>query len=131
MKKIISLLLAIAMMLSVAPVFAADAEAVLRVQALGIIQGDENGMRLEDNITRAEFSAIICRLAGISNPNGMKQSFADVDENHWANGYISTAVSLGIVNGMGDGTFAPKATVTRAQSAKVVYGLLELLGGGK
>lgn len=124
MKKIISLLLAIAMMLSVAPVFAADAEAVLRVQALGIIKGDENGMRLEDNITRAEFSAIICRLAGISNPTGMKQSFDDVDENHWANGYISTAVSLGIVNGMGDGTFAPEANITYNQALKMMVCLL-------
>ena len=49
--------------------------------------------------------------------------------------YAKTAVEVltgaGILNGMGDGTFAPKSTVTRAQSAKVVYELLNLLGGGK
>jgi len=34
----------------------------------------------------------------------------------------------GIINGMGDGTFAPANNATRAQSAKVIYSMMEVLG---
>ena len=34
----------------------------------------------------------------------------------------------GIVNGMGDNTFAPKEKTTRAQAAKVIYKAMEVVG---
>ena len=40
---------------------------------------------------------------------------------------IETLVSMGIVNGMGDGTFAPEATMTRAQFCTMVVKALELV----
>ena len=36
--------------------------------------------------------------------------------------------ATGIVSGMGDGTFAPKAYCTRAQAARIIYGLMKLEG---
>ena len=33
---------------------------------------------------------------------------------------VDTLVALGVINGMGDNTFAPNGTVTRAQAAKMV-----------
>ena len=47
-------------------------------------------------------------------------SFTDVASNHWAAGYINWAAGLGIVNGMGDGTFAPDAPVTYEQAVKMI-----------
>lgn len=40
---------------------------------------------------------------------------------------IETLVSMGIVNGMGDGTFAPEVTMTRAQFCTMVVKALELV----
>lgn len=124
MKKIISLILVFTFVLSVGAYAAPQAEDVLRVQALGIMEGDEGGMRLDDNITRAEFAAIICRMAGIPNPSGMNVVFGDVPAGHWAKDYISAAVSLGVVNGVGNGLFAPDANITYPEAMKMLVCLL-------
>ncbi|MGI6206470.1 MAG: family 10 glycosylhydrolase [Anaerovoracaceae bacterium] len=39
---------------------------------------------------------------------------------HWAESYIRTLVSAGIVSGMGDGTFKPDNNVTRAEFVKML-----------
>lgn len=39
---------------------------------------------------------------------------------HWAESYIRTLVSAGIINGMGDGTFRPDRNVTRAEFVKML-----------
>lgn len=41
--------------------------------------------------------------------------------------YIDKAVSIGILDGMPDGTFRPKDTLTREQAAKIVYKLINLI----
>ena len=40
--------------------------------------------------------------------------FSDISD-HWAKTYIIKLTKLGIISGMGDGTFAPNASLTRAQ----------------
>ena len=42
---------------------------------------------------------------------------------------VEALVAIGAVSGMGDGSFAPKANVTRAQAAKVVYEMMRYVGG--
>ncbi|MBQ1252383.1 MAG: S-layer homology domain-containing protein [Firmicutes bacterium] len=42
-------------------------------------------------------------------------SFSDVPDSHWANIYVEYLASKGVINGMGNGTFAPEAPLTRAQ----------------
>lgn len=44
----------------------------------------------------------------------------DANISAWARGYINEAVELGIVDGMEDGSFRPKDTVTRAQMAAFI-----------
>ncbi len=41
-------------------------------------------------------------------------------EGHWAEAAVRELVSAGILSGMGDGTFQPEASVTRAQFAKMI-----------
>ncbi len=131
LSKVLSLVLAIAMLLSV-PTFAAFtdvaananyAEAVTVLSALEIINGYGDGtFKPEGKITRAEYSAIICRAIGMGDAakGSITDSFTDVPATHWANGYIATAQNAGIINGMGDGTFAPEAEVTYEQAVKML-----------
>lgn len=51
-------------------------------------------------------------------------TFSDVT-NHWASEYIKEAVTLGIVNGMPDGTFAPDKEMTRAEFATILWNMAE------
>jgi len=46
--------------------------------------------------------------------------FSDVPLEHWAYSEISELTANGIVNGMGDGTFAPDSPVTREQFIKLL-----------
>ena len=51
-------------------------------------------------------------------------TFSDVT-NHWASEYIKEAVTLGVVNGMPDGTFAPDKEMTRAEFATILWNMAE------
>lgn len=46
--------------------------------------------------------------------------FTDVDSDRWSTPYISYLVGKGIINGMGDGTFAPTANVTGYEFSKMM-----------
>ena len=41
--------------------------------------------------------------------------FSDVPASHWAYAYVEELAGAGLVNGMGDGTFAPDSSMTRGQ----------------
>ena len=43
-------------------------------------------------------------------PLVVNAAFTDVEPGHWAESYINELSEKGIINGMGDGTFAPKNT---------------------
>lgn len=47
-------------------------------------------------------------------------SFSDVPSNHWAYEYVTVLSNAGVISGYPDGTFAPDATVTRAEWAKML-----------
>lgn len=132
LKKVLALVLAFSMMLSVVAFASyndvdADADyagAVELLSALDIIKGDDLGNFNPDNtITRAEFAAIVCRAKGLENAaEGAKgaTSFKDVAADHWAAGYINLATQNGIINGYGDGNFGPEDKVTYEQAVKML-----------
>lgn len=125
MKRIISILISATLIFSAMVVPAsADSEALLRVQGYGIMQGDENSMRLDDNITRAEFAAVVCRMSGIFEAAVSQTKFDDVPSSHWASGYINMAESMDIICGVGDNLFAPDRFVTYDEAAKMIVCLL-------
>ena len=111
-----------------------SAEFIKAAATNGIVTGDGEKFNPTAVITRQDMAVIIHRIfehfgAEVS---GEAISFDDGAEiADYAKDAVAALTGAGIINGMGDGTFAPKATVTRAQSAKVVYELLNLLGGGK
>ena len=54
-------------------------------------------------------------------PTNEKISFSDVDQNHWAFDVVRLVAQHKIMNGLGDGRFAPTALITRAQMAQILY----------
>lgn len=101
-----------------------NVEAVNIMTALNIING-KNGNVFDPTgtVTRAEMSKMICvALNGGKEPvlgTTANPTYSDI-AGHWAVGYIEYCSNLGIVAGMGDGTFAPDAAVTGSQAAKMM-----------
>jgi len=81
-----------------------------------------------ESITREDMVTMCARtleLSGVTVSSDEESVFADSEFiSDYAKGYVSFFASSGIINGMGDGTFSPKATATRAQAAKIINGLI-------
>ena len=104
-----------------------NTEAVDACTALNIIGGYPDGsFKPEGNITRAEVTKMICvALNGGREPNlatNATPTFSDVRGTTaaWAEKYIESCVSQGIVSGVGAGKFAPAGNVTGTQLAKML-----------
>lgn len=70
------------------------------LEDLGIISGDENeNFNPNDNITRAEFAKLVCRMLEVEPPTGGETVFEDVGEGHWAKDYINYCYSEGLIVG--------------------------------
>ena len=143
LKKVLALLLVISLMASFAvaanaakftdiKVTAGDVNseeieiAVDVLSELGIIKGYEDGtFKPENNITRAEFDAVVYRLitadvdtATLTSPT----KFSDVKATDWFSGYVNYTATLNpiVINGYPDGTFKPQNNVTKAEAATMV-----------
>ena len=136
-KKVLSLVLCVAVMLSVMVMGAGAAfsdqdkikntEAVDACVALNIIGGYEDGSyHPERNIKRSEITKMICvALNGGKEPNvstNTTPTFSDVRGTSaaWAEGYIESCVAQGIISGVGGGRFSPNGNVTGTQLAKML-----------
>ena len=91
---------------------------------LGVITGENGLFRPDDNVTRAETAAMLCRLFEIEPSE--TAGFPDVPSSHWAAGYIGALANEGIINGFDDGTFRPDDSVTYEQAVKMTENLLGL-----
>lgn len=91
----------------------------------GITTGDDFGMfNPYAKITREDMVTMLYRVLK-ADVTVATLSFADADEvSVYAKDAVSYFSKKGIVNGMGDGTFAPKANATRAQAAVIVYNII-------
>lgn len=95
-------------------------EAINYLASVGIINGFEDGsFKPEETVTRAQFAKIMAYALKSDNIVATKEIFTDVPTDHWAAGNIEAMVSLGIINGMGDGTFAPESPVLYEQAVKM------------
>jgi lactocepin len=101
----------------------------------GIINGKTDGTFNPDaQITREEIATIIVRAVNYADASLLKdldtsKVFADdASISSFAKLSVKQAVALGIVNGRGGNTFAPKDEATRAESAVMLYRALVKLG---
>lgn len=77
-------------------------------------------------VTRAEFSVMLCRAFGwepLEGSAGFHDESAIAD---WARGYVVAAYKKGVISGYEDGTFLPGRQVTRAEMASMVSKALKL-----
>ncbi|EOD01852.1 S-layer homology domain-containing protein [Caldisalinibacter kiritimatiensis] len=104
-------------------------EAAEKLVALGILTGyDDGSLKLENHITRAEFTTLAVRIILKDKEVDQYQKdsrFNDVKKDHWASGYINIAVEEGLINGYNDGTFRPENKITYSE---VITILVRLLG---
>ena len=103
-------------------------EAADVLASLGVYQGDRGAFRPQDTITRAESAALMARIMlGYTTAEALPLTatgFRDVPAGHWAAGYISFGVEIGILAGHGDGTFRPNDPITGFQVGKLLLGAL-------
>ncbi|MBE7062716.1 MAG: S-layer homology domain-containing protein [Ruminococcaceae bacterium] len=129
LKKITAALLAATLFLSASPAFAAEVdERLVLLDSLGIFEGYEDGSyRLENNLTRAEFT----KVAVAASPDRKSVSghlsvspYSDVPHILWSAPYIQLAARKGYVNGYLDSTFRPDEPITYAEATAVFLRLL-------
>lgn len=100
--------------------------------SVGIINGiSENLFGTGSFMTREDAVVIIGRCMDLLKitANDVREYTGFSDEDEIADYAKESVVSLykkGIINGIDEGIFAPKATVTRAQAAKMIYELCEV-----
>ena len=70
-------------------------------------------------MTRAHAAAMIGKAIQLSGTTSTGK-FSDVPSTNFASGYINEAVTRGIINGYGDGTFRPNVTLTRGEMALLI-----------
>lgn len=130
MKKVLSLVLVIAMVLSsMSFAFASTFEdvtgdytkAIETLTALGVVTGYEDGTyRPEKTVTRAEMAKLIVEILGYGDlVAGSKSNFTDT-QGHWADAWIALAAGKGLVVGTGDGKFTPDRTVSYDEAITMV-----------
>ena len=87
------------------------------------MQGDNEGLFQPNNqISRAEVVAVLARLmcGGMDVPKADTCAFTDVSANAWYYDYVAYLEKYHIINGLGDGTFAPERSITRAEFAAMI-----------
>ena len=142
MKKVLSIVLSIAMVICLMPAMAFagtatasqaaaaynDTEgtacegAVNVLSALGVVSGYEDGSyKPEQVVTRAEMAKLIITALGVDDyAKATVSQFTDMSGASWAIPYVEYAANLGIVNGYGGGLFGPSDTVTYEQALTMV-----------
>ena len=81
------------------------------------------------NITREEMASMVAKAAAYKQITATPADKAFTDASDiaaWATEDVKNAVGLGIINGMDDGSFQPKANATRAQAATMLSKLWDL-----
>ena len=142
-KRIISLLLAACLAVSLLTVSANAAEsvtfadvndkgtimAVESLRLMGVLDGYGDGtFRPEGSLTRAQFCKMAIYAMNADEELGrysMVTVFPDVKPSHWASSYINMAAKgKAIIAGFADGRFHPESTVTVGQAVTILVRLL-------
>lgn len=99
--------------------------AVEVLSALDLVEGRVADMFTPyANMTRGELATVLMRLMNLETGTGSGAVFTDVPASHWACGNIEAAYGMGIINGIGDGKFAPDSNITYAQAVKMFVSAL-------
>ena len=101
--------------------------------SLGIVTGYEGKFNPNGQITREQMATMLVRALKHVDPDGQYTQtimpFGDADKvESWASDSVAVAYDKGLITGKPGNVFEPKNNATRAESAVVIYRLLDLLG---
>jgi len=86
----------------------------------GIIKGiDQEHFAPENQVTRAEFAALISRALNLKTDT-KESPFTDVAPASWYRDVINSAYSAGIIQGLTETKFAPEQNITREEMAVMI-----------
>lgn len=89
-----------------------------QLQALGLLQGTENGLELDGAVTRAQAVTMVIRLLG-ETVDVQENPFEDV-RGHWAEAAVAYAAANGYVKGVSETAFEPERGVTGQEFATML-----------
>ena len=85
-----------------------------RAVEAGIFYGvTDTSFEPNTTFTRAMLTAVLYRMAGSPDTEGLTEPFTDIDESTWCYDALLWAYENGIVSGYDDGTFRPKTSISR------------------
>lgn len=93
-----------------------------------IIGYEDGTVKPNASITRAEVATIFFRLLTDEARDqfwSQSNDYTDVSQVDWFNNAVSTLSNMGILSGYEDDTFRPKATITRAEFAKIAVSFFD------
>ena len=102
--------------------YSAEYRMLSELEALGIVDGDENGnFAPYDSVTRAEFAKLLVMALNEEQvAYSLTATHFEDCRDHWAAGYIEAGVANGSIEGYDDTHFAPDDNVTYAQAVKML-----------
>lgn len=99
-------------------------EAITALSDMNIINGkSEREFAPNDLVLREEFIKLIVSALNVQNME-YANHFLDC-EGKWFSPYVNTAYEMGLVNGMGDGTFGAGMEITRQDLSVMIYNALK------
>lgn len=139
MKKLISMVLAVCMVLTLMPcAFAAEAQSAadkftdvpsdawyLKELDYAVYNGYISGTSAttfspDGSLTRGQFVTILGRMLGVDTSKYTTTPFKDVDMKSWYGSYVEWARANGVVNGTSATTFAPNSNLTVEQMGVIL-----------
>ncbi|HHX23721.1 MAG: S-layer homology domain-containing protein [Tepidanaerobacteraceae bacterium] len=102
-------------------------EYIEKTKKYGLMEGKgHNQFEPKQNITRAEFAALLVRLLKLEESNKAQQVFTDVKPDSWYYGYVMKCYEEGIITGKTEEKFVPNDYITREQMAVMFQRALSL-----
>ena len=104
--------------------------------SIGLVNGFGGGsLRPDAAVTREQMAKILCRLAAMydaidESADAPEHPFTDRNKiAEWAQGFCDRAYAAGLMQGVGGGSFAPKAALTREQAICALWRLTQMQAG--
>jgi hypothetical protein len=131
MKKLLAILLSLAMLLGGAALAATEEDfsdipdgwshdAIIAAVDNGLMHGDGGKIDPQGTMTRAQAAAMLVRAFGATKKSADISKFTDVDKNAWYYDELSVAVGIELFLGDGGGKLYPNDNITREQMAVVL-----------
>lgn len=98
--------------------YATAGEMAEKLQKLGLLKGDGDGLAIHNTLTRAEGITMLLRLIGLEQEAAQaadESVFTDVSAEHWARNNIVYAYEKGLVKGTSESTFSPEEKLSGLQ----------------